>query len=215
MSLFRPRATLLGRVLFGATLATPVAVVVFMLIYARTPFYTNQAFPVIQPVQFDHRHHVADDGIDCRFCHDAVTVSATAGIPPTERCMGCHSQVWNKSALLEPVRLSFFQDTSIEWKRVHHLPNFVYFNHSIHVGKAVGCVSCHGRVDQLPLIQQMAPLNMGWCLRCHRDPNPNLRPIDQITSTTWEPPPEDPRFQQELASRYQIHTRTDCITCHR
>lgn len=215
MSVFSPRSNTLARVVFAATLVTPPAVIGFLLLYARTPFYTNQAYPIQQPIQFDHRHHASDDGIDCRYCHNLVDRSYTAGIPSSERCMGCHAQIWNKSPLLEPVRASFFQDKPLVWKRVHTLPDFVYFNHAAHIGKGVGCRTCHGRVDQMPSIEQVAPLNMGWCLGCHRAPDAELRPPDEIASMTWEPPPDRARLARELAARYQIHARVSCTTCHR
>ncbi len=214
MSLFTPRANTLGRLALLALLAAPIVAVLFALLYARTPFYTNQAFPIQQPVQFDHRHHVADDGIDCRYCHDTVMTSWTAGFPPTERCMGCHSQIWNESPLLDVVRRSYFQGWPIRWKRVHRLPDFVYFDHSIHVNKGIGCLSCHGRVDQMPNLEQAAPLSMGWCIKCHREPNSQLRPMAEITNLRWTPP-DDPSAFEALAKLYDLHPRTSCTTCHR
>ncbi|HEY3444977.1 MAG TPA: cytochrome c3 family protein [Myxococcales bacterium] len=215
MSVFRPSTNTLARLAFAALLAGPVVALAFVLLYARTPFFTNQAFPVQQPVQFDHRHHAADDGIDCRYCHALATRSSTAGLPSSERCLGCHAQIWNKSPLLEPVRESFFSDRPIPWRRVHTLPGFVFFNHSAHLAKGIGCRSCHGRVDQMPAVEQVSPLNMGWCLGCHRAPEAELRPPEQIASMTWEPPPDRERLARELAARYQVHARVSCSTCHR
>src|SRR5262249_10487896 len=139
------------------------------------------------PIPFDHRHHVRDDGIDCLFCHDGADRSAYAGIPGADRCMGCHAQIWNDSSLIAPIRDSAATGRAIRWRRVHSLPDFVYFDHSIHVTRGIGCVECHGDVDNMAAVFQVHRLNMSWCLDCHRDPMPHLRPRDQITSTTWVP----------------------------
>lgn len=187
MALFPRWTNTVARVTGALTLGAPVLILGLLWLYVRTPFVTNQGLPIDQPVQFDHRHHVRDEGIDCRYCHTTVESSATAGMPSTQVCMSCHEQIWNKSKYLEPVRQAYFTNQPIQWERVHNLPDFVYFNHSIHVAKGVGCVSCHGRVDQMAVIQQGAPLTMGWCLSCHRDPIPHLRPQEFITSMTWTP----------------------------
>ena len=134
---------------------------------------------VEQPVQFSHQHHAGGIGIDCRYCHTSVEVSPSAGIPPTKTCINCHSQIWNQSPYLEPVRASFRDDRPLNWIRVHDLPDFVYFNHSIHVRKGVGCETCHGRVDRMPLMFQAKSLQMEWCLDCHRDPSRYVRPLDR------------------------------------
>src|SRR5437667_3451498 len=136
---------------------------------ARSPYMTRQNFTREQPVQFSHKHHVADDGIDCRYCHTSVETSAVAGIPPTETCMTCHSQLWTNAEMLEPVRTSFQTGKSLEWTRVHDLPDFVYFNHSIHVNKGIGCSTCHGRVDKMPLMFKVNTLYMQWCVESHRE----------------------------------------------
>jgi hypothetical protein len=166
-------------------------------------------------VQFDHRHHVSDDGIDCRYCHNSVEVSSTAGIPATSVCMNCHSQIWNQSALLGIVRSAYFEDRPIRWTRVHRLPDFAYFNHAIHVNKGIGCVSCHGRIDQMPQVTQYAPLTMGWCLDCHRDPDRYLRPREEITSMSWQPPGDPVALAERLRREYHLQPRTACTTCHR
>ncbi len=203
------RLTLIVLVALGGLFITT------LFIWVRTPLFTRQGEPIEQPIEFDHRHHVGDDGIDCRYCHNTVDKSPSAGIPPTALCMNCHSQVWNASPLLAPVRRSFFTDRPIRWRRVHELPGFVYFNHSIHVNKGVGCVTCHGRVDQMAAVARYSDLRMGWCLDCHRDPAGNLRPQDQITSMTWAPTGDKAALARELVRRYNIHTRTSCTTCHR
>jgi hypothetical protein len=194
-----------------------IAIVVGPMIFVRTPYHTGQRYPVDQPVQFDHRHHVADDGIDCRYCHDLVERSATAGIPSTEVCGGCHAQIWSRSPMLEVVRRSWFSGMPIPWNRVHQLPDFVYFDHAIHIARGIGCVSCHGRVDQMALVEQVAPLSMRWCLDCHRAPEPRLRPRDAITSTTWRPPAgaAGEVLARALVAEYQPRHLDSCTNCHR
>jgi len=219
MSLLFPSWTnTVARLSAGLVLAAPVAGIAALMLYVRSPLGTNQDQAIEQPIEFDHRHHVRDIGIDCRYCHSTVESGPSAGIPPTGLCLNCHSQVWNKSPLLEKVRLAYFQDKPIVWERVHNLPDFVYFNHSIHVAKGVGCSTCHGRVDQMASIYQASPLTMSWCLDCHRNPGPNLRPQDQIISMTWEPPEDEAEREKQgqvLAEQYHVHTRTSCSTCHR
>jgi hypothetical protein len=141
--------------------------------------------PKTQPVQFSHKHHVGDDGIDCRYCHTSVDKSDSAGMPSTYTCMSCHSQLWSDSPELEKVRESFRTGKPIQWARVHDLPDFVFFNHSIHVQKGVSCVSCHGRVDEMPLMYKENTLTMEWCLRCHRNPEKNLRPREYVYDLAW------------------------------
>ncbi|HEX8558950.1 MAG TPA: cytochrome c3 family protein [Pyrinomonadaceae bacterium] len=204
----------------------------------RSSYNTGQFIEVQQPVQFSHKHHTGDDGIDCRYCHTAAEVSNTAGMPPTKTCMNCHSQIWSDSPYLELVRESYRENKPIEWARVHDLPDFVYFNHSIHVNKGVGCVSCHGRVDTMPAVYQAASLQMEWCLACHRAPERYLRPLDKVTDMAWniegDPAagvtansenrlaenhaPARVRLGLELKRQYRIRdaaTLTSCSTCHR
>jgi hypothetical protein len=214
-ALFKPRSNILFRTVLFIGVVVVLAIPVTLMTWARTPFGTGQFDPVAQPVQFDHRHHVVDDGIDCRYCHTSVDRSASAGIPPTELCLNCHSQIWNKSALLDVVRQSGATGQPIEWVRVHRLPDFVYFNHAIHVNKGVGCASCHGRVDQMAAVQQVAPLTMNWCLDCHRNPAPHLRPQDQLTNLAWRPEGDAGAVGEQLMKSYDVHTRTSCTTCHR
>lgn len=214
-ALFPPWSNTALRLGIVGFVVTVIGIPTALCIYVRTPYVTNQEFNVVQPVMFDHRHHVADDGIDCRYCHATVETSPYAGIPPTATCMNCHNQVWNQSAMLEPVRRSWFTGQPIAWKRVHQLPDFVYFNHSIHVTRGIGCVSCHGRVDQMAQIYQVQPLTMGWCLGCHRDPGPNLRPRDQITSMVWRPPGDLEALAARLEQSYGTRKLTNCTTCHR
>lgn len=214
-ALFPKHANTLARASLAVGVLIPGLAIGGLLLYVRTPygFGTNQ--PQEQPVQFDHRHHVKDVGLDCRFCHHSVEQSATAGIPPTQVCMGCHAQIWNKSPLLDPVRNWYFTDQPIPWKRVHNLPDFVYFNHSIHVNKGVGCASCHGRVDEMAAIEQVEDLSMAWCLDCHRNPAPNIRPRDQVTNMAWVAEGDAAKVGEALIKEYDVHTRTSCSTCHR
>jgi hypothetical protein len=168
-----------------------------------------------QPIQFSHERHVAGNGIDCRYCHTSVETSAFAGIPPTKTCMNCHSQIFSNSPFLEPVRASFRTGESIKWTRVHDLPDFVYFNHSIHVAKGIGCSTCHGRVDRMPLMYQVASLQMQWCLDCHRSPERYVRPREAVYRMDYEPPPDQLALGRKLVAEYQIRKLTSCSTCHR
>lgn len=210
---FRPWSNTAVRIALAALLVAGAAVVIGPMIWVRTPYRRGQYEPVDQPVEFDHRHHVQDDGIACVYCHSTVFKSASAGIPSTEKCMGCHNQIWTQSAALEPVRRSFFSGAPIPWTRVHSLPDFVYFDHSIHVNSGVGCVSCHGRVDEMARVYQDKPLTMGWCLTCHRYPEPNLRPQSEITSMTYKP--QDPLEGFRIAAERKTRKLTHCTACHR
>jgi hypothetical protein len=185
---------------------------------ARSPYLTNQNISRQQPIQFSHKHHVGDDGIDCRYCHTGVENSATAGIPPTKTCMNCHSVLFNNVGYLEPVRESYRTDQSIPWVRVHRLADYVYFNHSIHINKGVGCSSCHGQINQMPLVFQASSLQMEWCLDCHRNPERVLRPRDQVFNMNWRAPADQTELGKKLAAEYKIRTTTEltnCSTCHR
>jgi hypothetical protein len=189
-----------------------------VLLAARSPYLTNQNVTRDQPIQFSHKHHVGDDGIDCRYCHTGVESSATAGVPPTKTCMNCHSVLFNNVGYLEPVRESYRTDKSIHWVRVHRLADYVYFNHSIHVAKGVGCSTCHGTVDQMPLIFQASPLNMGWCVDCHRNPEAALRPQDQVFNMEWKAPANQAELGAHFAQERKIRSTADltsCSTCHR
>lgn len=171
-----------------------------------------------QPVQFSHKHHAGDDGIDCRYCHTSVETSASAGMPPTQTCMNCHSQIWADSPYLEPVRESARTGKPIEWTRVNDLPDYVYFNHSIHINKGVGCSTCHGNVAQMPLMYQAASLQMEWCLACHRNPAPFLREKKDIFQMDWQPPANQAEVGARLVKQNKIQDPfqlTSCSTCHR
>jgi hypothetical protein len=157
----------------------------------RSPWVTKQGQRPDQPIPFSHKHHVEGLGLQCQYCHVQVEKAAYAGIPPTKTCINCHAQIWTNADYLEPVRQSWATGASIQWIRVHDLPDFVYFNHDIHVNKGIGCASCHGRVDEMPLMYQQNTLQMEWCLNCHRNPAVNLRPTSQIYNMAWEGPSSD------------------------
>ena len=157
----------------------------------RSPWVTKQGQRPDQPVPFSHKHHVEGLGLQCQYCHTSVEKSSYAGIPPTKTCMNCHSQIWTDAQLLEPVRQSWATGASINWIRVHDLPDYVYFNHEIHVNKGIGCASCHGRVDEMPLMYEENTLQMEWCLNCHRNPAVNLRPTSEIYNMAWAGPSTD------------------------
>ncbi|HEY3283788.1 MAG TPA: cytochrome c3 family protein [Armatimonadota bacterium] len=216
---FHPSTNTISRVsIVGAVLAV---LGVSGAIFAANLTYGNRLHvPIEQPVQFSHKHHVVDDGIDCRYCHTSVDKANFAGLPPTETCMTCHSKIWSDSPLLEPVRESFRTGKPIQWTRVHDLPDFVYFNHAVHVKKGVGCVSCHGRVDEMPITWKQNTMTMGWCIDCHRNPAKNLRPQDRIFSMDWQPPAKSSEravLAQALVAQYHIlpvMQLTNCSICH-
>ena len=181
----------------------------------RSPWVTEARVAREQPIQFSHERHVAGNGIDCRYCHTSVEDSPFAGIPPTRTCMNCHSQIFSTSPFLELVRQSFRSDQSIQWTRVHDLPDFVYFNHSIHLHKGIGCTTCHGQVDRMPLMWQEKSLQMEWCIDCHRNPERYVRPRDAVFSVDYTPPPDQLELGRRLVAEYQIQKLTSCSTCHR
>lgn len=216
--IFRPTTNTLARlsIVGGATLVVVLLLAVAGIV--RSSYMTGVGVPRRQPVPFSHKHHVADAGIDCRFCHTSVEEAAFAGIPPTKTCMNCHSQIWVDSPMLEPVRESWRTGRSLEWVRVHKLADFVYFNHSIHINKGVGCVTCHGRVDQMPLVWKANSLYMEWCLECHRAPARFVRPREYVFSMDWQPPQDQIALGRKLVKEYKILdpiTLTSCSTCHR
>ncbi|HXK59738.1 MAG TPA: cytochrome c3 family protein [Acidobacteriota bacterium] len=197
----------------GAVLLLVGVAVIATGIY-QSSYATRATVPLTQPVPFSHKHHVNGLGIDCRYCHATVETSAYADIPPVETCMSCHSQIWTESPMLEPVRRSFQTGEPLEWVRVHDLPDFVYFDHSIHVKKGVGCVTCHGQVDQMQLTWQANTLYMEWCLNCHRQPEAYVRPRERVFDMEWQPDDQQ-TLGQRLVKEYDIRKLTDCSTCHR
>ncbi len=183
----------------------------------RSAYYTEVGHPRNQPVPFSHEHHVRGLGIDCRYCHTSVETSSFAGIPPTKTCMTCHSVVWRDAPILRPVHESWETGRPIAWTRVHDLPDYVYFDHSIHIAKGVGCSSCHGRVDKMPIMWKQATLHMEWCLECHRHPEQFVRPRDQIYNMDWLPPPDQEVVGAQLVEQYDIRKSQiiNCSVCHR
>lgn len=206
-----------GAIWIALTLAGSgvAAAIIVILAWGKTPYATAEGRAPEQPVKFDHRHHARDNGIDCLYCHELATRTRYAGVPPTSRCMGCHSQVWPDSPELAPVRESWFAQTPIAWRRVNALPGFVYFDHHIHVNKGVGCVSCHGRVDQMAEVYPAKQLSMSFCLGCHRAPEVHLRPLDKITDLTFFPDETPGALGRRLRAELDVNPRTDCTTCHR
>jgi hypothetical protein len=192
-----------------------IGLLILLMVLVRSPYFTGKDDPVMQPVKFDHRHHVRDDGIACLYCHDGAERAAYAGIPATATCMGCHAQIWTASPELAPVRQSWAESKPIPWVRVNNLPDFVFFDHSIHVAKGVGCVTCHGRVDLMGQVYQQAPLLMSWCLGCHREPERYLRPRERVTDMEWKPDRSQIELGHELVRRYGVRSVTDCTGCHR
>jgi hypothetical protein len=180
--------------------------------HART---TAVGYQPAQPVPYSHALHAGDLGIDCRYCHTGVEISAQATLPPTQTCMNCHQKIRSQSPKLLPVRESFASGLPVPWVRVHDLPDYVYFNHSAHVTRGIGCVSCHGRVDRMEVVSQVEPLTMGWCLGCHREPERFLRPVEFVTKLDWVPPESPATLGQRLRDEKNINPSTDCATCHR
>jgi hypothetical protein len=219
--IFRHSTNYLARAtIFGAIFILLAALWVTASIN-RSGWNTGQWIERQQPVQFSHKHHVGDDGIDCRYCHTSVEKAASAGMPSTSTCMNCHKQIWAGSPYLEPVRASFRSGKPLEWIRVHDLPDFTYFNHSIHVKKGVGCSTCHGRVDQMPIAYQASSLQMEWCLQCHRNPEKFVRPREKVFDMDWRPEnnsKEEIAQGRDLMKLYHIqgaNVLTSCSTCHR
>jgi len=215
--LFRPGANAVARAVMVAIIAVPILAIVLTFALWESPYATAQFVTQNQPVPFSHEHHVGRLGLDCRYCHTGVEQAAFAGLPPTRTCMTCHSQIWTTAAMLEPVRESLAQNQPIRWVRVNRVPDYVYFDHSIHVAKGVGCTTCHGPIGRMPLTYRGEPLTMGWCLTCHRHPESFVRPRDEIFNPDWQVPADQQRIGADLVRQYMIKTSglTDCSRCHR
>ena len=213
--LFRPGANTFAKASVIAGLGVALGLGGILNNIERTSYVTNVNVPRDQPVMFTHKHHVRGVGMDCRYCHNSVEVSSSAGIPSTEVCMGCHSQIWSEAPILEPVRESWRTGKSIEWNRVHDLPGFVYFNHSIHVAKGMGCQTCHGQVDRMPMVWKQNTLLMEWCLDCHRAPEKYIRPKDQVFNMEYKPEGDQAVLGAKLVAEYKVRKLTDCSICHR
>ena len=192
-----------------------VLYLVVLVWYGASPKTTDVGYAPEQPVPFSHALHSGQLGVNCLYCHASAEKAAHSSVPTTETCMNCHARIKTKSPLLQPVRDSWANETPIKWVNVHDLPDFVYFNHSAHVSRGVGCVSCHGRVDTMERIQQVSPLSMGWCLNCHRDPAPHLRPVESVTDMAWEPPEDARVYGARLQEINNIKPRDECSSCHR
>lgn len=216
MPLYRfPRWTNTIRpIVAGLLLGGPVYVI-GLLYYGFWPTTLAVGYRPEQPVPYSHKLHAGDLGIDCRYCHNTVEVSRQASLPPTETCMNCHQGIFTTSTKLQPVFQSFATGMPVPWVRVHDLPDFVYFDHSRHVQSGVGCVSCHGRVDKMDVVTQDQPLHMAWCLACHRNPEPHLRPKNLVTQLDWQPTEEPAILGARLRKEYDVNPSTDCSTCHR
>jgi hypothetical protein len=231
MQIFHRSANVISRASIYAGIFTLAGVLWACIQFQRSPYVTYAGVVRPQPAPFSHQHHVAALGIDCRYCHTSVETSSFAGIPPTNTCMNCHRQIWTNAALLEPVRESYRTGKSLVWSRVNDLPEFVYFDHSIHINKGVGCNTCHGPVDRMPLMFNYASLQMEWCIECHRAPEKNLRPRDQVFNMRYQQPTEDVpvtvdghaytdqlSLGKALVSKYHLRSVMDitsCSTCHR
>lgn len=215
--LFTPRANGLVRLFIALALLSLVLAAVLVFTLNASPYATGRDHVPMQPVPFSHRHHVGGLGIDCGYCHTSVDRSSFAGMPDTATCMSCHSQLWTNADVLAPVRDSFSSSRPLSWVRVHDMPDFVYFSHQAHVNNGVGCESCHGRVDRMPLMRQAKPMTMKWCLDCHRDPGPHLRERDQITVMGYPLQGRQAASGETLLKHYDIPTDrlTECVTCHR
>lgn len=183
--------------------------------YYGSPQYTDVGYRPVQPVQYSHKLHAGDLGMDCRYCHTGVETSPHAGVPPTQTCMNCHKMVRPDTEKMAPVRESWASGVPIKWVRVHKTPDFAYFNHSSHINTGVGCESCHGNVRQMDVVQQVKPLSMSWCLDCHRAPEQFLRPRDQITAMNWQPSPNQLEFAAGQIKTKGLAPQEDCSTCHR
>jgi hypothetical protein len=217
MQIFREGANTIATLVLAAIAVVPVLGFGFGYQIMKSPYVTEQNVTRNQPVPFSHEHHVGGLGIDCRYCHTSVEKARFAGIPPTETCMTCHSQIWTNAEVLAPVRASLAENKPIRWQRVHKLPDYVYFDHAIHVAKGVGCSTCHGPVEQMRLMRQAQPLTMDWCVDCHRDPAGGVRPREAVFDQSWTPPENRKEIGRQLMATFHIRTDhlTDCSICHR
>lgn len=198
-----------------SAVAAALGGLVGLMVYVRTPWNTQQFQAVDQPIQFDHRHHVIDDEIPCLYCHRGAEVSSWAEVPSTDVCMGCHAQIWSDSPLLEPVRRSYFSDQPLRWNAVHRLPDFVYFSHAVHVRRGLGCVACHGHVEEMARVYEVAPLTMSWCLDCHRAAgtlSDEARPASADFAALWGGSVVS--IDRSQAKR-EVTSLTTCTACHR
>lgn len=210
-----PRWTNKTPMLAGAVLGGAPVYLTFLIWFGFSPKTLDVGYMPEQPVPYNHALHAGELGMDCRYCHNTVEKTAGAAVPPAETCMNCHQRVKAESPKLEPIRESYKTGKAVEWVKVHDISDFAYFNHSAHVTRGVGCVSCHGRVDKMVEVYQEEPLSMGWCLDCHRNPEPHLRPPEEVTNMNWEPPEDAATYGKRLREQRNINPPEDCSTCHR
>ena len=210
-----PKWTNLLRPALAIVLVGAPAYVLTLLYLGGSPQTTDVGYQPVQPVPFSHALHAGDLGMDCRYCHTTVEKAAFAAVPPTQTCMNCHAKIRAASPKLLPVRESYATGMPVPWVKVHDLPDYVYFNHSAHVRRGVGCVSCHGRIDKMEVVAQVQPLSMGWCLDCHRAPEASLRPLDVVTRMDWVPPMDPVAYGAQLRAANRINPSQECSTCHR
>ncbi|MBN2412519.1 cytochrome c3 family protein [candidate division KSB1 bacterium] len=197
------------------TAVTAFAAIVAFFWYFGSPKYTDAGYRPVQPVPYSHKLHAGDLELDCRYCHWAVEISESANVPSTQICMNCHSLILTESEKLMPLRESIGNNVPVQWIRVHMLPDYVYFDHGAHLNAGVGCVTCHGNVAEMEIVSQISPLSMSWCLECHRNPAPNLRPVDQITNMNWQPPEDQKSFAEQVLKEKNIYPPVACSGCHR
>jgi Cytochrome c7 and related cytochrome c len=217
MQIFRPGANTIAKLVLACLAAVPVLAIGLGYQIVGSPYITAQNVTRNQPVPFSHEHHVGGLGLDCRYCHTSVEKARFAGLPPTETCMTCHSQIWTNAEMLAPVRASLAENKPIHWQRVNRLPKYVYFDHSIHIAKGVACTTCHGPIQEMKLTRQAAPLTMQWCLDCHRDPAKGIGPREAVFDPAAKPPADNDEQGRKLVAAYHIRTEhlTDCSICHR
>jgi hypothetical protein len=215
--IFSPAADTWLRLFLLAGLALTAGGLVMVVGVARSDYVTSSNFRPSQPVPFSHRHHAGELGIDCRYCHSSVEDGPHAGLPPTATCMTCHSQIWTNASMLAPVRGSLAENKPLSWTRVAKLPDYVFFRHDVHIAKGVGCETCHGRIDEMALTYRAKAFTMQFCLDCHRDPAPNLRPANAITAMGWKPEGDARAAGEAIAAREHIRVGelTHCYVCHR
>jgi Cytochrome c7 and related cytochrome c/Class III cytochrome C family len=215
MQVFHRSTNVLSRLTIFGGLFVFAGLVYGLALVNRSPWVTRQGIAREQPVQFSHRHHAGELGIDCRYCHTTVEKLAYAGMPPTQTCMNCHAQLWRDSAFLEPIRASWRDGRSVDWIKVYDLPGYVYFDHSIHIAKGVGCESCHGEVTEMNVLWQQPTLHMEWCIGCHRQPEQFVRPREDVFEMNYRPAEDQVTLGRRLMAEYDIEPRTDCSACHR
>ena len=210
-----PERSNLAPLVLGVALPAGLVGATLFIWYFFSPWYTDVGYQPKQPVPYSHKLHAGDMEINCRYCHAMVEVSPAAGVPPTQTCMNCHTLAKKDSPLLQPIRDSASTKFPMRWVRIHELPDYVYFEHASHVNAGVGCVSCHGRIDQMEVVTQSQPLSMSWCLDCHRNPGEQRRPVSEVTNMKWAPPKDRAALAAQLQKEHPVNPPTNCSGCHR